>query len=548
MKSFNDLLNLQTVTVPYINELYAAKPWLDIPVSKILPDQPQLQALKKMMDDYHGINKSDKLRLLERAFMLEQIQGLVERTALIFNEPTLQKALINLGIAAKSKKSYLERVAEYELRQGQWRCYLVGGNTEHGELRTLRKQQRGEKDAVDFDPCSRHLYETGENTFSQLFDKWNQLALHDENSPDFYLWLETQDEQTQSIEPDINMQFIRLLGLQECVIKVGKIYLKKNGDLIENYQGDYTISSKGELYIALGWYQGLVGATRHPNIISPEQPVLCGGYTKIIDGKIESLSNWTGHFEATPSNLKNAVKLLNKKGVLKEDAQISVFLQGSSMKEFTLVSYMKEVVNTPNLAKAQKEMKITDISSPKISDFMKANIYLWKRRAIMKEASKDSMEVVTPMQQKVEVSAPKPEMNVEPKAKKSKPLIYTDRHKIQFTKPDQQHLPDELIKRMAENDPTLEHLALQACGIAAWHMNAISKALVNNTHLLSLDISNNGLVDLPEFIEALESNHSLQFINIECGSLSKEYVDKIASICEEKGIELKATIRSTKSF
>lgn len=548
MKSFNDLLNLQTVTVPYLNELYAAKPWLDIPESKILPDQPQLQALKKMMDDYHGINKTDKLRLLERAFMLEQIQGLAERTALSINEPSLQKALYNLAIAAKSKKSYLERVAEYELRQGPWR-YLVGGTTEHGELRTERFKKEKHKAAIEFDPCARHPYETGDNPFSQLFDKWNQLALHDESIPDFYLWLETQDEQTQAIEPDINMQFIRLLGLQECVIKEGKIYLKKNGGLIDNYQGDYTISSKGELYIALGWYQGLVGATRHPNIISPEQPVLCGGCAKIVDGKIESLGNWTGHFGATPSNLNNAVQLLNKKGVLKEDAQISVFLQGSTMKEFTLASYMNEVINTPNLAKAQKEMNIKDISSPKVSDFIKANIYLWnRRRIIMKNASKDSMEVVTPMQQKVEVFAPKPEMDVEPKAKKSKPLIYTEGHKIQFTKPDQQHSFDELTKRVAENDPTLEHLALQACGIAGWDMEAISKALLKNTHLLSLDISNNGLVDSPQFIEALQSNHSLQFINIECGSLSKEYVEKIASICEEKGIELKAARRSTRGF
>lgn len=124
--------------------------------------------------------------------------------------------------------------------------------------------------------------------------------------------------------------------------------------------------------------------------------------------------------------------------------------------------------------------------------------------------------------------------------KENQKLNKNDNLDVVFTKLAFNQKPDDLIQKVAENDPSIQHLQLKACGIAAAHMTDLAKALLNNDHLLSLDISDNGLVAVPEFIESLKMNKSLKYLNIQSGSLEPDYIKQIAEVCEKKGIRLEA--------
>jgi aspartate carbamoyltransferase regulatory subunit len=86
----------------------------------------------------------------------------------------------------------------------------------------------------------------------------------------------------------------------------------------------------------------------------------------------------------------------------------------------------------------------------------------------------------------------------------------------------------------------MKKLDLSAIGIAAGHLIDLANAIKNNTHLIYLDLSNNGLVDSDFcfFMKNLSDNNTLKTIKVENASLSDQTIEKLENFCQKKNISL----------
>jgi len=134
-------------------------------------------------------------------------------------------------------------------------------------------------------------------------------------------------------------------------IKDGKFYFTYGEEKLAtfNEQNDsiYVIGKNGTLYVQNdlnGHFAGLhhsffLKSKPAKELYGYGKPVACGGHLNIIDGKITFISNNSGHYQPSLTQLKLVVKYFHQKGVLAETIQIKDAL-GTSYS-------LPEILNSP---------------------------------------------------------------------------------------------------------------------------------------------------------------------------------------------------------
>lgn len=516
----SELLDVKLVQVPLINETYPEKPWLDIPTAAVFKDfsDNNLDELLKLMDQYHALQKDDKKQLVSRQDLLGKIQKLASEKMDSVKDEKLHSALENLSCAAKGKKTYLNKLEHIELDPNHPFRYLVGGKSTHGNLKTmtpiyLSNATGSEYAAIQFDPCSRSDYQGTSMTdhFKELFYEWKKTTELSKETSSFYMWLETKDDSTKKIPPN-PMQFIRLCSLNKCSISNDGNIMLANGEIVKEFNGEYTISPNGELYIALG--RSVFSKNNliiyHPNVISPDIPVLCGGMLKIKDGKITSLDNNTGHFQTTQTHVTNAVKLLSNKGCIDENTQFKI-------------TYLGPLKANNSRDVKEKTMHFKDFQT-------EDNLSVKKIAQHWHEKAKLNKDKNTPTTEDQELKYSL-DHNIESKAV-SKTIRPGKESGLSF---------QDLMEKVWNDDKEVRHLDLSSCpGFAGGHTDDLAKALTKNKTVETLDLRDNGAIPNSSFkklIEVIKQHPTIKTVlisNKESRNLTQETMDELNAILKEK--------------
>lgn len=324
------------------------KPWLDIPALEKWLDIPfdvSCDQLCTLIENYHTFKKSDKKNLIKRLDLLKKIYNMTNELleSLPANNQTRDE-INQLKKLTFGKLCYLKMIAKRELNNNWFKQFIFGGFTPEGNLlRTLRfdfagdelnlSMKTGDKfgNATPFlDPCLRSGFKEGwtlneASYFNKLYVDWLQEmeeTSDPSNFPSFYMWLEEKDELTKEINPNSPQQAIELLELRKCTINQGQLKLNNISTGL-NFKGLFTMNAQGEIFISAPDTWAYV--PNHPHTHFGFEPAICGGLITVKNGKIESINNFSGHYQPNAAHFKQFIKIMKEKECLAKNCRIDVY-------------------------------------------------------------------------------------------------------------------------------------------------------------------------------------------------------------------------------
>lgn len=337
---------------------------------RLLPENERYANLKDQLNLYHSIPKTDEAQLGKRQEALKAIAHTA--AALIKNSPqglpSLEHEILQEIVARCNLKShYLTQLTKLEA-EALARVHKLP--QEHALPNALQVISTKPHALHDLDPEKRYGLE-------DFHENWLHALQKDPNTPNFWLWLETQN--TASLSKDLRHTFINQ-GLKHIQFKNGLAYNEMfrsfkpdSKGLIEDGQYIYNIGQDGDLYVlpedktldafkkaSKVLFQNPIHSTsdlaNHQNILNHDTilgggNILCAGVVKFKDGKIVHIDTNSGHYMPDMNvHLKPALAyfLENNPGALEETTQISNYDNKINLSYAEFKNQKPSIPNTPS--------------------------------------------------------------------------------------------------------------------------------------------------------------------------------------------------------
>lgn len=313
--------------------------WLEQRKQGLLPlNDPEIQKLKKMMEQYDLIDKTDPAKVYLRHRRLIQISNLVQNIIINDNSLTqMQKEMlqeINKTVIMKGK--YLRKVTTIPL-QAEKRAF----RTAHVEGKPLVVDKK--EDLIDLDPAHRegagYLY----NRWLEMVEVEDKVPHSKRPLPNLWMWMEGLPRaEVSKLEKDKRYGVPQTEKL--VTIQGGKCYNQRCSNREDALIADgiylFNIDKNNDLYILPSpvgfglpgkWGTQLRGKGiketdvqyNHNSVLNGES-VKCAGCVCFVDGKIVHIDTNSGHYLPRMDHLQDAIKnALLPQNVFAEDAVVS---------------------------------------------------------------------------------------------------------------------------------------------------------------------------------------------------------------------------------